>query len=57
MKRGEFNHVIAAAAEIVDDEIVVVGSQAVLGQYPNAPSRLLVSAEVDVYPRGNPERG
>lgn len=39
-----------------DDEIVVIGSQAVLGQFPRAPEELLVSIEADVYPRNRPER-
>jgi len=49
--------VIRAAATIAGDaEIVVVGSQAILGRYPDAPAELLVSADVDVYPRNHPER-
>lgn len=56
MRREEFEHVILAAADITDDEIVVLGSQAVLVQYPNAPDSLLTSLEVDVYPRNMPER-
>ncbi|HKY36912.1 MAG TPA: DUF6036 family nucleotidyltransferase [Polyangiaceae bacterium] len=57
MKRGELEHIIRAAATIsADDEIVVIGSQAVLGQFPNAPPELLVSNEADVYPRNWPER-
>ena len=47
---------IRAAAAIVGDEIVVIGSQAVLAQFPDAPASLLVSLEVDVYPRHDPER-
>ena len=34
----------------------MVGSQAVLAQYPDAPKSLLTSLEVDLYPRNNPER-
>lgn len=56
MRREEFEHVIRAAAAIVRDEIVVIGSQAVLGQYPNAPESLLKSLEVDLFPRNDPER-
>jgi hypothetical protein len=37
-------------------DIVVIGSQAILGQYPDAPDGLLVSIEADVYPRDAPER-
>jgi hypothetical protein len=56
VNREEFEHVIRAAAEIVKDEIVVVGSQAVLAQHPDAPDTLLKSSEVDVFPRNDPTR-
>ncbi len=57
MNRSQLEHVIRAAATIAGDtEIVVVGSQAILGRYPAAPAELLVSADVDVYPRNHPER-
>lgn len=56
MKRHELEHIIRAAAAIANDpEIVVIGSQAVLGQFPDAPASLLVSAEADVYPLNHPE--
>jgi hypothetical protein len=55
--RDQLEHVIRAAATIADDDdIVVIGSQAILGQFPNAPASLLVSAEADVWPRNHPER-
>jgi Nucleotidyltransferase of unknown function (DUF6036) len=58
MRRAELEHVIRAAAAVADDdEIVVIGSQAILGQFPDAPDSLLVSREADVYPRNHPERG
>jgi hypothetical protein len=42
MRRPELEHVIRAAATVArDDEIVVVGSQAILGQFPNPPRELL----------------
>jgi hypothetical protein len=57
MQREDFEHVIAAAANIVsEDEFVVVGSQAVLGPHPDAPDDLLRSMEVDVYPARAPEK-
>lgn len=57
MKRSELEHVIRASANIAnDDEIVIVGSQAILGQFPDAPTDLLVSVEADVYPKNHPER-
>lgn len=57
MNRAQLEHVIRAAATIAGDaEIVVIGSQAILGRYPEAPPELLVSADVDLYPRNHPER-
>jgi len=57
VNRAELEHVIRAAASISGDrEIVIVGSQAVLGQFPSAPDELLVSADADLYPREHPER-
>ncbi len=57
MNRRQLEHVIRAASAIVeDDEIVIIGSQAILGQYPAAPAALLVSMEADVYPRNHPDR-
>ena len=57
MKRADLEHIIRASADIADDdEIIIVGSQAILGQFPHAPSELLVSVEADVYPRNHVER-
>jgi hypothetical protein len=56
MKRSELEHLIRAAGSIANDsEIVVIGSQSILGQFPEAPSSLLVSAEADVFPLNNPD--
>jgi hypothetical protein len=52
----QLEHVIRAAASIAGDtEIVVIGSQAVLGQFPQAPAALLRSMEADGWPRSHPE--
>jgi len=57
MRREQLEHLIRASATIADvDDIIVVGSQAILGEYPQAPEALLVSVEADVYPRDHPER-
>lgn len=56
MTREEFEHALRAAVDIVDDDLVVVGSQAILAQFPVAPPELLVSLEVDVFPLNQPER-
>lgn len=56
MTRSQLEHIIRSAAAIADDpDIVVIGSQAVLGQFPAAPPELLQSMEADVYPRRHPE--
>ena len=56
MKRSELEHLIRAAGRIARDrEIVVIGSQAILGQFPDAPPALLRSMEGDLYPRSKPE--
>lgn len=39
-----------------DQEIVVIGSQAILATAADAPSPMLVSVEADVYPRNHPDR-
>lgn len=57
MRRDEFEHVIAAAAQVSGErEIVVIGSQAILGSFPNPPDTMLFSAEADVYPLGDPAK-
>jgi hypothetical protein len=57
MRRRDLEHLIRAAADIADDdEIIVIGSQAILGQYPDAPADLCVSSEADVYPKNKPDR-
>lgn len=39
MTRKQLEHLIRATADITDDnEIVVIGSQAILGQFPDAPA-------------------
>jgi len=56
MNRFQFEHVVKAASVVAGTlEIVVVGSQAVLGLDPNPPPALLASLEVDLYPLGGGE--
>jgi hypothetical protein len=55
--RSELEHLIRAAADIADDdEIIVIGSQAILGNFPEAPAPLRVSVEADLFPKHHPER-
>ena len=57
MTRPDLEHLIRAAADIANDQdIIVIGSQAILGQFPNAPPSMRVSAEADLYPLHHPER-
>lgn len=57
MTRDQLEHLLRAAADIADDEeIVVIGSQAILGQFPDAPESMRVSNEADLFPRNHPER-
>lgn len=57
MRRADFEHLIAAAAEVCGErEIVVVGSQAILGSVPDPPRAMLFSMEADVYPLHDPAK-
>ena len=56
MLLSELEHIIRASGEIAgDDEIIIIGSQSILGQFPDAPTRLLMSMEADIYPKKKPE--
>lgn len=49
MTRAELEHAIRAVADLTrTDTIVIVGSQSILGRYPDAPAILRRSVEVDV---------
>lgn len=57
MKREALEHLIRASADLTgDDDIVVVGSQAIHGSHTDPPASLLLSVEADVFPRKLPER-
>jgi hypothetical protein len=56
MRRPDLEHLIRACAAISGDaQIVVIGSQAILGAFPDAPESMLMSVEADVFPRRRPE--
>ena len=56
MQRFELEHLIRASGAIADDgEVIIIGSQSILGQFPDAPAELLVSMETDLNPRNKPE--
>lgn len=57
MRRADLEHIIRAAGSIADaQQLVIIGSQAILGRFPDAPAELTVSAEADIYPLDAPER-
>ncbi len=57
MKLHELEHIIRAASVIAnDDELIIIGSQAILGQFPDPPAELCVSTEADLWPKNHPER-
>ena len=56
MTRQDLEHIIRAAADVTQQQhLIIIGSQAILGQYPNAPEALLVSMEADLYAPDAPE--
>jgi Nucleotidyltransferase of unknown function (DUF6036) len=57
MRKADFDHVIAAAVDVSGErEIVVIGSQAILGSVEDPPEELVESMEVDVYPLHDPDK-
>ncbi|MBN8510744.1 MAG: hypothetical protein J0L57_19295 [Burkholderiales bacterium] len=56
MTRDELEHVIRASADITGQyEFVIVGSQSILGAFPNPEAVFTASAEADIYPLRAPE--
>lgn len=56
MTRDQLEHAIRAACDVADDtELFIFGSQAILGEHPDAPPDLRASIEVDVQPVNRPE--
>jgi hypothetical protein len=56
MKRRDLEHLIRAAGAIAESDLIVIGSQAILGQHPDAPAEALRSIEADLIPVQHPER-
>lgn len=51
MTRSQLEHAIRAACDVAEDtEVYVFGSQAILGQFPDAHEALRQSAEADIAP-------
>jgi hypothetical protein len=56
MNRSQLEHIIRAAGYIAgDDEIIIVGSTAVLCQFPEVPEQVIRSVEADIFPKNKPE--
>lgn len=56
MNRAELEHIIRAASGVTNQaDIVVIGSQSILAQFPDAPPDLLASMEADVFPLHRPD--
>ncbi len=56
MKRSDLEHILRASKGITGEtEFIVIGSQAILGPFPDAPRVLRQSMEADLYPRYRPE--
>jgi hypothetical protein len=62
--REQLEHLLRASANVLRDrrktilgsELVVIGSQSILGQFPDAPPELTRSMEADLYPLHEPGR-
>jgi len=56
VKRSQLEHLIRAAADVTQQyEIVVVGSQSILGSFPDAPADCVMSNEADLFALGAEE--
>lgn len=57
MKLEQLEHIIRAAAVIADDdELIIIGSQAILGAYPQAPEFVSEMARHHMLPQAELER-
>lgn len=57
MTRDQLEHAIRAACAVSgDSELLIFGSQAILGTYPHAPESLRASVEVDLQAKNLPEK-
>ena len=56
MKRSDLEHILRASKGITGEtEFIVIGSQSILGPFPDAPRVLRQSMEADLYPKHRPE--
>ena len=56
MRRDQLEHAIRAACHVSGDkELLILGSQAILGSHPDAPKTLRASIEVDIQAKNYPD--
>lgn len=57
MNREQLEHAIRASGDLLnEDEVIVVGSQSILGAFPEGlPSSVLLSIEIDIMMRDDPQ--
>lgn len=57
MTREQLEHIIRAAGSITGEQrLIIIGSQSILGSFPDAPESLRVSMEADTFPETAPEK-
>ena len=57
MRFDQLEHAIRAACDVAEDtELLIFGSQAILGSFPQAPESLRASIEIDVQPKNKIEK-
>src|SRR6266496_5327982 len=56
MKRSDLEHILRAAKGVTgESEFIVIGSQSILGRFPDAARVLRYSMEADLYPKNRPD--
>ncbi|HMN42703.1 MAG TPA: hypothetical protein PKE29_17820 [Phycisphaerales bacterium] len=56
MTRQQLEHILRASAGITGaDRFIIIGSQAILGQYPDPPRELAESIEADIFTDRSPD--
>jgi hypothetical protein len=56
MTREDLEHIIRASGDVTNQyEFMIVGSQSILGSFPNPEAVFTMSAEADIYPLHAPE--
>ena len=57
MTRTQLEHLIRACGEVSEEkELIIIGSQSVLGAIPHPPRSMTMSMEADIYPSHNEKK-